>query len=75
MCPSQVAGYERWPKTIRPIVHFSSSRKIFEDPASGETAHADFIYQRINSYGLDVDIMLEAKAKEQATLRFIREFA
>ena len=68
-------AHETWPRHVTPIVHFSSSRKLFEDPSSTETSHADFIYESINCYGLDVDIMLEAKAKEQATLRFIREFA
>jgi UV DNA damage endonuclease len=72
---AMLLAYETWPRHITPIVHFSSSRKIFEDPACTETSHADFIYQGIDRYGLDVDIMLEAKAKEQATLRFIREFS
>lgn len=71
---AMLLAHQTWPRHITPIVHFSSSRKIFEDPDSNETSHADFIYQRINRYGLDVDIMLEAKAKEKATLRFIHEF-
>jgi UV DNA damage endonuclease len=64
---------ETWPKHITPIVHYSSSRKIFEDPSSAEASHADFLYEPIDRYGFNLDIMLEAKAKEKATLRFIDE--
>lgn len=65
-------AHDTWPKSITPIVHFSSSRKRFEDPLASETSHADFIYEPINRYGMQVDIMIEAKAKEQATLRVMR---
>ena len=64
---------ETWPKNITPIVHYSSSRKRFEDPSSAEASHADFLYEPIERYGFKVDIMLEAKAKEKAALRFINE--
>ena len=66
---------ETWPKDITPIVHYSSSRKIFEDPSSAEASHADFLYEPIHRYGFNLDIMLEAKAKEKATLRFIHEMS
>lgn len=59
-----------WPKDIRPIVHFSSARKIFEDPKCKIQAHADYIYKAVDTFGYDVDIMLEAKAKEQALLEY-----
>jgi UV DNA damage repair endonuclease len=32
-------------------------------------AHADYVLEPIKTYGLDLDIMLEAKAKELALLR------
>jgi len=60
-----------WPKEIMPVVHLSSSRKVFEDIHAAETAHADHIYERINLYGLKADVMLEAKAKEIAVLRYL----
>ena len=66
-------AYETWPPDIRPIVHFSSSRRIFEDPLSPFTAHADYIYEPVNVFGHKVDIMLEAKAKEKATLLYLRQ--
>lgn len=62
-----------WPNDIAPVVHYSSSRKSFEDPQAAEAAHADYVYEKINLYGCRADIMIEAKAKEIATLRFIRE--
>jgi UV DNA damage endonuclease len=64
---------QTWPSGIPPVVHFSSSRKRFEDPQSLDTAHADFIYEPINLFGHRADIMLEAKAKERATLRFLHQ--
>jgi UV DNA damage endonuclease len=63
-----------WPKTITPIVHFSSAKKKHEDPKAVEAAHADYIYTPINCYGRIVDIMLEAKAKEAAVLKFKHDF-
>ncbi|GAB3171020.1 UV DNA damage repair endonuclease UvsE [Telluribacter humicola] len=64
-----------WPKDIRPVVHYSSSRKKFEDQLVSEVAHADYVYQYIDLYGQDVDVMLEAKAKERAVLRYLEEFS
>ena len=34
-----------------------------------EIAHSDYIYKEINTYGLDVDIVIEAKMKEKAILK------
>lgn len=62
-------AYETWPKGITPIVHVSSSRKQYEDPSASDASHADFVYEPINRFGLNVDVMIEAKAKEQAALR------
>ena len=66
-------AWQTWPRHIVPIVHASSSRKKYEDSASSHTAHADYIYQPINLFGLRADIMLEAKAKEKAALRYVSE--
>lgn len=62
-------AYASWP--LRPVFHYSSSRKEFEDPACKKEAHADYLYERINHYGKPVDIVLEAKAKELALLRYL----
>jgi UV DNA damage endonuclease len=72
-----LAAKGTWPADITPVVHFSSSRKKYEDPSSPPTSHADYIYDEINTYDQKVDIMFEAKAKEAAvweyreTLKFI----
>jgi UV DNA damage endonuclease len=63
-----------WPKSIKPVVHYSSAKKAFEDEAAAEAAHAHFIYDAIDTFGNDVDVMLEAKAKELAVKKYKRMF-
>jgi UV DNA damage endonuclease len=69
-----LAAVGTWPNTILPVVHFSSSRKKFEDPSAPPTAHADYLYEKIKMYDQKVDIMFEAKAKEKAVSRYFEEF-
>jgi UV DNA damage endonuclease len=69
---AMLLAFSTWPKSITPIVHYSSSKKKYEDATSSEASHADFVYEKINLYGKEVDIMLEAKAKEVAALQFIQ---
>jgi UV DNA damage endonuclease len=59
-----------WPEGITPVVHYSSSRKLNEDAKVKPQAHADYIYETIDTFGLDIDIMLECKAKELALLEY-----
>lgn len=68
------AAAATWPRGIAPIVHYSSSRRAFEEPLAPAVAHADYIYRFIDLHGQDVDVMLEAKAKERAVLRYLEEF-
>jgi UV DNA damage endonuclease len=64
-----------WPKDITPVVHYSSSRlKETGNTKEKPQAHADYILEKINTYGNDVDIMLECKAKELALKRYITEY-
>lgn len=58
-----------WPAGIAPIVHYSSARKI-EDPKAKIQAHAYMIHEIIDTFDLDVDIMLESKGKEEALLEY-----
>ena len=54
-----------WPKDIVPVVHYSESRREEQlDESIREQAHSDYIYNKIDTYGHDVDIMVEAKHKE-----------
>ena len=62
-----------WPAGIRPLFHYSSCRKTFEDPECKAQAHADWLYEKIRTYGEAVDIELEAKAKNQALLKYLEQ--
>jgi len=70
-----MAAVNTWPETITPIVHYSSSKKKYEDKNAADVAHADYIYQYMQRYNAEVDIVLEAKAKEMAVARYQREYA
>lgn len=54
----------------RPLTHYSSCKKTFEDSSVIARSHADYVYEKINDYGLDFDIEIEAKAKDLAVLKY-----
>ena len=61
-----------WPKDIKPIVHYSESKALHESNDKVKPqAHSDYINELPNLYGNDVDVMVEAKAKELSILPFI----
>ena len=68
------AAIKTWPEGIKPVIHYSSSRRLHEDVKCKVQAHADYIYEQIDTYGYDIDIMLEAKAKELAVLDYRKKF-
>lgn len=53
-----------------PLTHYSSCKKTFEDPSVIARSHADYVYEKINNYGLSFDIEIEAKCKDLAVLRY-----
>ena len=57
-----------------PLTHYSSSRKTFEDSSVIARSHADYIYEKINPYGLTLDIEVEAKAKDLAVLKYREQY-
>ena len=61
-------AYNTW--DVRPVFHYSSSRKEREDPAAKKEAHSDWVYENINTYGKEVDLMLETKMKELSVLKY-----
>jgi UV DNA damage endonuclease len=62
-----------WPKGITQEVHYSESKALHENnPKEKPQAHSLYINSLPNTYGLDVDIMVEAKGKELAILPFIK---
>ena len=61
-----------WPKNIRPVVHYSESKADHElDVKIKAQAHSDYIKKLPNTYGYDLDLMVEAKAKELSILPFL----
>lgn len=61
-----------WPDGIKPVVHYSESKALHENNDKLKPqAHSDYINQLPNLYGMDVDVMVEAKMKELSILHFI----
>jgi len=60
-----------WPKDITPCTHYSESRrKEHLDESIRAQAHSDLIKDTIQTYGLDIDVVVEAKHKELAVLNY-----
>jgi UV DNA damage endonuclease len=59
--------------SIKPLTHMSSP-KTLEDAKSKQTAHADYIYEEIKTYGLEFDTELECKMKDLALLRYMTHY-
>ncbi|RBI59957.1 UV DNA damage repair endonuclease UvsE [halophilic archaeon] len=64
-----IRATETW--ETKPIVHYSESRRLHTaDPSIRPQNHSDYITGPIQTYGTDVDVMIEAKQKELAVLRY-----
>jgi UV DNA damage endonuclease len=63
-----------WPNGIRQLCHYSSSKQLYEDTTSILRAHADYLYDHIETYGMSLDIEIEAKAKELALIKYHKQF-
>lgn len=64
-----------WPSGIKQLVHYSSCQMIHEnEEQTNKRAHSDYIYEYIDTYGLFLDIELEAKAKELALKQYLKQF-
>ena len=52
---------------VRPVIHYSQSRAIeHNDPKIKPQAHSDSYWEPVETFDIDVDVMLEAKHKEKA---------
>lgn len=67
-----LTAYNTW--DVKPVFHYSSSRREFEDPTSKKEAHSDWVHEPINMYGKDIDLVLETKMKELSLIRYRRDF-
>jgi len=64
-----------WPENIKPIVHYSESKALHEENEKLKPqAHSDYINKLPKLYGTNVDVMVEAKAKELAILPHMGKF-
>lgn len=57
----------------KPLTHMASSIRN-EDPKGLERAHADYIYEPIETFGLEFDIEIESKAKDMALLKYRKDY-
>ena len=63
-----------WPADIRQEVHYSESKALHENnPKEKPQAHSLYINSLPNTYGLDIDVMVEAKGKELAILPYLKK--
>ncbi|WP_049972823.1 UV DNA damage repair endonuclease UvsE [Haladaptatus cibarius] len=60
---------DTWETT--PIIHYSESRRLHEaDPSIRPQNHSDYVIGPIRTFGTGADVMIEAKQKELAVLRY-----
>jgi UV DNA damage endonuclease len=56
---------------VKPVVHYAESRSLEHgNPKIKPQAHSDLVYNTLNDYGNEFDIMIEAKHKELALLQY-----
>ena len=61
-----------WPIGITQLTHYSESKSLHENNIKLKPqAHSDYINSLPNSYGIDIDVEVEAKAKDLAILNYI----
>ncbi len=59
-----------WPEGVTQCCHYSESRRKEKlDESIRPQAHSDLIYEKIQTYGLEPDIVIEAKLKEQSIFK------
>ena len=65
-----IVASSTWPEGIAQCCHYSESRRKEQlDESIRPQAHSDIIYEKIQTYGLEPDIVIEAKLKEQAIFK------
>jgi len=62
-----------WGKIV-PTCHYSESACLKEGKKKVMNAHSDYIYDKIENYGHKLDIVIEAKAKEKALMKYRKDW-
>jgi UV DNA damage endonuclease len=58
---------------VKPLTHMASSIHN-ENPKGLERAHADYIYEPIETFGMEFDCEIESKAKDLAVLKYREDY-
>lgn len=58
----------------KPLQHYSST-KLYEDATALNRSHADYVYEIIPHHDLEVDVEIEAKAKDLAVLKYRQDIS
>lgn len=66
-------AHTTWHDVI-PEIHHSSSKRTYEDPTAPMKAHADYLYEKAETFEHTVYVTVESKAKEQAVLQYREKF-
>lgn len=59
---------------VKPLCHHSSSRKLHEDVSTTLQTHTDYLYERFDNFGINVDVELECKMKDVALLKYKKDY-
>jgi UV DNA damage endonuclease len=59
-----------WPENITPLFHYSESKNLNENVNGNPRAHADYVFNKIDDFGLTLDFDLECKQKELALFKY-----
>lgn len=63
-----------WPSGINPVVHYSNSRRDYEQADASRVAHSYHLHKPLSVYNQDVDIIFEAKGTEKAVLSYLQRY-
>lgn len=59
-----------WGNTV-PLFHYSESKNLNENVSGNPRAHSDYVFNKIDDYGLTIDVDLECKQKELALFKYL----
>lgn len=59
---------------VKPTCHYSESAQLERGEKAPFRAHSKFIYSKIEDYGHDLDVMVEAKNKEEAVAKYLKDW-